>query len=110
MGGLVSVATAAANPPGVVGYINFAGGAGGDPARAPGRSCGVDVTEGLMREFGKTTHIPGLWLYAQNDLYWGVEAPRVWHAAYVQGGAVATQFVQTADCSSEHFDVLPRLL
>jgi dienelactone hydrolase len=37
MGGLVSVATAATNPPGVVGYINLAGGAGGDPARAPGR-------------------------------------------------------------------------
>ena len=95
MGGLISVATAAANPPGVVGYINFAGGAGGDPARAPGKSCGVDVMEALMREFGKTTQVPGLWLYAQNDLYWGAEAPRVWHAAYVQGGATRTQFVQT---------------
>jgi dienelactone hydrolase len=96
MGGLVSLATAAANPPGVVGYINFAGGAGGDPARAPGKSCGVEVMEALMREFGKTTHVPGLWLYAQNDLYWGADAPRVWHAAFVQGGATTTQFVQTA--------------
>ena len=94
IGGLASVATAATNPPGLIGYINFAGGAGGDPARAPGNSCGVDVMEALMREFGKTTHVPGLWLYAQNDLYWGAEAPRLWHAAFVETGATA-QFVQT---------------
>lgn len=95
-GGLTTVATAAANPPGVVGYINFAGGVGGDPARAPGRSCGVDDMASLMRDFGKSTRIPGLWLYAENDLYWGVQAPRAWHAAFVDGGATSSQFVQTA--------------
>jgi len=94
MGGLVSVAAAASNAPGVIGYINFAGGAGGDPVHAPGKPCGADVMEALMREFGKSTHIPGLWLYAQNDLFWGVEAPRAWHAAYEQAGATS-QFVQT---------------
>ena len=72
-----SVATAATNPLGVNGYINFAGGAGGDPVRAPGKPCGVDVMEALMREFGRSTHVPGLWLYAQNDLYWGTETPHV---------------------------------
>ena len=96
MGGLTSVATAAANPAGVVGYINFAGGAGGDPARAPGRSCGADAMEALMRDFGKSTRVPGLWLYAENDLYWGSEAPRAWHAAFVQGGATSSEFVLTA--------------
>ena len=95
MGGLhLRQATAATNPLGVVGYINFAGGAGGDPGRAPGKPCGVDVMEAAIRDFGKTTHVPGLWLYAKNDLYWGTEAPRVWYAAYVQAGATA-QFVQT---------------
>jgi dienelactone hydrolase len=93
-GGFASVAAAATNPPGVVGYINFAGGVGGDPARAPGKPCGTDVMEDMMRELGKTSHVPGLWLYAQNDLYWGADAPPAWHAAYVQAGAKA-QFVQT---------------
>ena len=38
MGGLTAVATAAVDPPGVVGCINFSGGVGGDPQRAPGNS------------------------------------------------------------------------
>jgi len=94
MGGLITVATAAANPQGVVGYVNFAGGVGGDPARAPGKPCGIDVMEAQMRELGKSAHVPGLWLYAQNDQFWGAEAPRLWYAAFAQGGAT-TQFVQT---------------
>jgi hypothetical protein len=47
-----------------------------------------------MSELGKSSHVPGLWLYARNDLYWGAEAPQVWHAAYVQAGATS-QLVQT---------------
>jgi len=68
MGGLASIATAAANPPGVVAYINFSGGTGGDGTRAPEHSCGSDAMEALMASLGPATRVPGLWLYAQNDL------------------------------------------
>ena len=94
MGGLASVATAAANPRGVVGVINFAGGTGGDGGRAPGRSCGSDEMTSLMAVYGRKTHVPSLWLYASNDLYWGSEWPRVWHAAFARGGS-ETHFVMT---------------
>lgn len=94
VGGLASVATAATSPPGVVAYINFAGGSGGNPELSPGRSCGVAEMQDLMAGFGRTTKIPNLWLYAENDLYWGAEAPRRWHAAFAAGGS-PTQFVQT---------------
>jgi dienelactone hydrolase len=95
MGGLAVVATAAVNPAGVVGYINFAGGAGGDPQRAPGRSCGVADMAKLITAFGHTTRVPGLWLYAQNDMYWGADAPRTWHDAFAAAGGRA-DFIVTA--------------
>ncbi len=81
-GGLATVALCAANPPGVVGCINFSGGAGGDPVHAPGRMCGPDKITQLMRDYGHTTQPPSIWLYAPNDLYWGAEPPRQWHAAF----------------------------
>jgi dienelactone hydrolase len=95
MGGLTSIATAATRPPGVVAYVNFSGGLGGNPRLAPQRSCGPERMEAAMRSFGATTAVPGLWLYAANDQYWGPEAPRRWHEAFARGGSRAT-FVQTA--------------
>lgn len=94
MGGLASIAAAAANPDGVVGLINFAGGTGGDGGRAPGRSCGSEEMAAVLGAYGRATHVPSLWLYASNDLYWGAEWPRVWHRAFAAGGS-ATQFVMT---------------
>ena len=94
MGGLTSIASAAANPPGVVAYINFAGGTGGDSGRAPKHSCGSEEMAVLMRSYGKTTHVPGLWIYAENDLYWGAEWPRAWYRAFSSGGG-HTAFVMT---------------
>jgi dienelactone hydrolase len=82
VGGLATVALCAANPPGVLGCINFSGGAGGDPVHAPGRVCAPEKITQLMREYGQTTQRPSIWLYAPNDLYWGAEPPRQWHAAF----------------------------
>lgn len=94
MGGLTSAASAAGNPAGVVAYINFAGGTGGDSGRAPRHSCGSEEMETLMARYGKTTRVPSLWLYAENDLYWGPEWPRAWHRAFAKGGS-RTEFIMT---------------
>jgi len=93
VGGLATVAACAANLPGVVGCINFAGGTGGSPA-SRGRMCEPERIEALMSEWGRSTRLPSLWLYAPNDLYWGAEAPRRWHAAFSAGGSPA-RFVGT---------------
>ena len=50
--------------------------------------------EALMSEYGKTTRVPSLWLYAQNDSYWGADWPRAWHRAYAIHYS-PTQFVMT---------------
>lgn len=94
VGGLTTVALAASKPPGVIGYINFAGGHGGDALRLPGRPCGVEDLTQVFETLGKTTQVPGLWLYAANDLYWGARAPAAWHAAFAQGGS-PSRFVMT---------------
>jgi dienelactone hydrolase len=94
MGGLASVATAAADVDGVVGYVNFAGGTGGNDEASPEHSCGSQDMEALMARYGATTRVPGLWLYARNDAFWGPERPRLWHQAFAAGGSAA-RFVQT---------------
>jgi dienelactone hydrolase len=95
MGGLASIATAATNPPGVAGYVNFAGGTGGNGKRSPEQSCGSSDMEALMSEYGRTTHVPSLWLYAENDMFWGPDWPRAWHRAFARGGS-PTRLVMTA--------------
>jgi len=92
-GGLATAAAAARDLPGVVGYVNFAGGAGGNPERAPGDSCDPEQLAALYADYGRTTAVPSLWVYALNDRYWGADAPREWHAAFARGGS-PTRFVQ----------------
>jgi len=94
VGGLTSAAIAAKGPPGVVGYINFSGGAGGSPRESPGKSCKPENLTKVFEKFGKTTGVPSLWLYAENDLYWGPDVPKEWHKAFSAGGS-RTKFVMT---------------
>jgi dienelactone hydrolase len=89
VGGLGTVAAAAQNPPGVVAYINFAGGTGGEPKRSPGASCRPDLMRALYAQFGSSTHLPGIWFYAANDEFWGPQAPKDWGAAFNGSGGHA---------------------
>ena len=94
MGGLASLATGAANPAGVSAVISFAGGTGGNGAASPEHACGSDAMEALMSRYGATTHVPTLWLYAENDSFWGAERPRTWYRAFARGGS-ESRFVMT---------------
>jgi dienelactone hydrolase len=93
-GGLETIATIATNPDSVIGGINFAGGMGGNPAISPGKSCKPELLTAIYGQLGKTTRVPTLWLYAQNDLFWGTDAPKQWFESFKAGGS-ATNFVQT---------------
>lgn len=95
VGGFATVAYSAANPVGLLGYVNFAGGAGGDPLTHPGTPCQPERIAQSFAEFGKTARAPSLWIYAENDQFFGPRFARAWHTAYTAGGAPA-QFVQQA--------------
>lgn len=92
VGGLTVAATAASNPAGVVAFFNFAGGIGGNPDQSTGKSCTPERVGEAFAAYGRTARVPGLWLYAQNDQYWGLDTPRLWHAAFMAGGGVSDFF------------------
>lgn len=85
-GGATSVAMAARNPAGVVATINFAGGGGGNPQTMPQRPCRPDLLERMFANYGKTARLPMLWVYTENDQYFGPTYPREWFEAYQKAG------------------------
>jgi dienelactone hydrolase len=90
VGGLTTVATVGRAPAGLLGGINFSGGTGGDPDARPGRPCNPAATARYWGEIAKNAKVPMLWMYWENDKYWGPDIPKTWHKAWVEGGAQAT--------------------
>ena len=89
VGGLATVTTVGRNPPGLLGGINFAGGSGGNPETQPGRPCSPNSITNFWGSLAKTAKAPMLWLYWQNDKYWGEDVPKKWHKSWTDGGAQA---------------------
>lgn len=92
-GGATAVAVAARNPPGVVAVVNVAGGAGGDPVARVGDPCSPQQLERTYAGFGATARVPMLWLYTENDRYWGPSLPKGWADAFRRAGG-DVRFVQ----------------
>jgi dienelactone hydrolase len=89
-GGATAIALASMNLPGVVAAVNFAGGGGGDPMNRPENPCRADLLERLYATYGKTAKVPTLWLYSENDRYWGTRLPKRWFDAFVSAGGQGT--------------------
>lgn len=90
VGGLATVTTVGRNPPGLLAGINFAGGSGGNPETQAGRPCSPNAIRNYWGGLAKNAKAPMLWLYWQNDKYWGEDVPKKWHQAWVNGGAQAS--------------------
>jgi dienelactone hydrolase len=87
-GGFATVAAGAANPPGVLGVLNFAGGRG---AFNPGKSevCSANRLVDALATFGRSARAPELWLYAENDRSFSPALARRMFEAYTSAGAPA---------------------
>ena len=85
-GGHSVVATGSLNLPGVVGVVNFAGGRG---STAPDVVRDEDKLVASYENYGKTFKTPTIWLYSQNDHYFGAVLARKFLAAFQAGGATA---------------------
>jgi len=92
-GGTTAVTIASLNPPGVQASINFAGGGGGNPKTQPQQPCAPQLLERMFRGYGETARIPMLWVYTENDMYFGPRYPREWFEAYTAAGGKG-DFVQ----------------
>jgi len=83
-GGLAMVALTADPPPRLVAAISFAGGRG---SQSPDVVCNADSLVDAFATFGKHSRIPMLWVYSQNDHFFGPQlAQRFFHAFTIAGG------------------------
>lgn len=85
-GGLAAVALAANAPPGLAAVFNFAGGRG---SRGDNDVCGEDALVEAFGTLGRTSRVPMLWVYAENDLYFRTELARRFHDAFQAAGGNA---------------------
>ncbi|MBX3651814.1 MAG: alpha/beta hydrolase [Burkholderiales bacterium] len=85
-GGATSIAVAARRLPGVVAAINFAGGGGGNPETRPGEPCSASISTATFGGYGHNTRVPTLWVYTENDRYFGPRHSQAWFAAFQANG------------------------
>lgn len=85
-GGTTAITLAAMQPAGVQAAINFAGGGGGNPETRPRNPCSPKALAALFESYGKTARMPTLWVYSENDLYFGATLPPQWFAGFKAAG------------------------
>jgi dienelactone hydrolase len=86
VGGFTTIGLSAENISGLKGAINFAGGDGGDPIKAPERPCGDYLIKDTFAKYGASNKVPTLWLYSVNDKFWGEQLPKDWFSAFQRAG------------------------
>jgi invasion protein IalB len=85
-GGWGSIALGSLNPASVQAIITFAAGRGGRVDGKPNNNCAPDKLVAATGEFGRTARIPMLWIYAENDTYFGPELTKRMYQAFVEAG------------------------
>jgi invasion protein IalB len=102
-GGWGSIALGSLNPSSVQAIITFAAGRGGRVDGKPNNNCAPDKLVAASGEFGRTARVPMLWLYAENDTYFGPELTKRMHRAFVEAGANAEYRLLPSFGSDGHF-------
>ncbi|MGF6574098.1 dienelactone hydrolase [Paraburkholderia sp. GAS333] len=93
-GGFASLAAASFAPKGLVAVVNFSGGRGGNPSKHPGMPCGPEEMAGTIGKFASTTHVPVLWHYVQNDMFFEPDVVATWFAAFQAAGGQGQLIVE----------------
>jgi dienelactone hydrolase len=102
-GGLIAVATASSDIPGVLGAVNIEGGDGGDVTARPDHPCQPERLRELLATLGSQARLPSLWMYSANDRLWGPDLPKSWYAAYRAAGGRARFVPLPADKNNGHY-------
>jgi dienelactone hydrolase len=91
-GGFANVALTADPPPGLLAAISFARGRG---SRRPDEVCNADELIRTFHEFGEKSRVPMLWVYSENDHFFGPQIAQAFYQAFTQAGGKAT-FIHAA--------------
>jgi dienelactone hydrolase len=99
-GGFDTVALTADPPPGLVAAISFAGGRG---SPQDDQVCRPDRLVEAFRTFGQRSRLPMLWVYAENDRFFGPTLAKQFDAAFTGAGAHVDFIAAPAFGSNGHF-------
>lgn len=88
-GGWASLALASRGDSDVRAVINFAGGRGAHAFGRPNAICAPARLVDAMGRYGASARAPTLWLYAENDSYFGPDIARAMHTSWTDAGGVA---------------------
>jgi dienelactone hydrolase len=102
-GGWAAIALSSRNLPSVRAIITFAAGRGGRVGGKPNNNCAPDKLVEATGEFGRTARVPMLWIYAENDTFFGPTLSRKMHEAYTGAGGRAEYHMLPPFGSDGHF-------
>jgi dienelactone hydrolase len=102
-GGWAAIALSSQNISGVRAIIAFAAGRGGRVGGKPNNNCAPDRLVLATGEFGRTARTPMLWIYSENDTFFGPELSRRMHEAYTTAGGSAEYHMLPPFGSDGHF-------
>ncbi len=102
-GGWGSIALASRNPSSVRAIVTFAAGRGGRVDGKPDNNCAPDKLVAATGEFGQTARVPMLWIYAENDSYFGPKLTKRMHDAFLAAGGNAEYRMLPPFGSDGHF-------
>lgn len=102
-GGWGSIALASVNPPQVKAIITFAAGRGGRVDGKPNNNCASDKLVEATREFGRTSRVPMLWIFIENDTFFGPALSKRMHEAFTASGGSAEYHLMPPFGNEGHF-------
>ena len=102
-GGWGALALSSQNLPAVRAIIAFAAGRGGHLDGKPNNNCAPDKLVAATAELGRTARTPTLWIYTENDTFFGPALSRRMHDAYTGAGGNAEYHLLPAFGSDGHF-------
>jgi dienelactone hydrolase len=98
-----ALAAASQMTQGLRAVINFAGGLGGHSYGEPHRNCAPSRLVQASAVFGRSTHVPTLWLYSANDTYFDAALSEQMAVAFRNAGAVAEYHLMPTLGDDGHF-------
>jgi dienelactone hydrolase len=104
-GGWDSLALASQNPPMVRAIIEFEGGRGGHYGGKANQNCKPDNLVAAARDLGSTARVPTLWIYTQNDTFFGPALSKTMFEAFTAAGGIGQYHLLPAFKEDGHFFV-----
>ena len=102
-GGWAALALSSHNLPAVRAIITFAAGRGGRVGGKPNNNCAPDKLVAATGELGRTARVPMLWIYIENDTFFGPALSKRMHDAYTGAGGNAEYHLLPPFGNDGHF-------